>query len=315
MRLIRLSEDYITEIISGKIGARRSQLTDSVVTLGSFDGLHLGHQKLIERVNFAHRDNGLSAGAVFTFMQHPRQILSPGGDPYLLTTWREKLALLEELDCDAIVAADFCPGLSRLDFRTFVSRFLVDYLGLKHLVAGYDVHLGADRGGTAETLMDLGAALKRTHANPSRASSRNAASPRTFERVFHPGAHLYSTDGDALTDVGARALLHLLSQAPLGAVLELPVVLVHRFLEGPDVAVEQGVIHELLDHVQHEEFGAGPPGDRGRVGGPAMKAEGFAKINLALAEPPRFTAEPIDGVGRHHHGTQLPNKGGNGALG
>jgi len=156
VRLIRLSEDYIAEIISGKIGAHNPQLTDSVLTLGSFDGLHLGHQQLISRVEAARRERGLAVGGVFTFMQHPRQILSPDQDPYLLTTWREKLALLEESNCEIIVAADFCQGLSRLDYKTFVSRFLVDYLGMKHLVAGYDVHLGARRGGTAETLTRLG---------------------------------------------------------------------------------------------------------------------------------------------------------------
>ena len=156
MRLIRLTEEYIDELIAGRIGVRGPQLESCSLALGSFDGLHRGHQELISRVRAGRREHDLSCGAVFTFMQHPRQTLSPHSDPYLLTTWREKLALLEELACEVIVAADFCPALSRLDYKTFVSRFLVGYLGMKHLVAGYDVHLGASRGGNAETLAALG---------------------------------------------------------------------------------------------------------------------------------------------------------------
>ena len=99
---------------------------------------------------------GLAAGAVFTFMQHPRQLLDHSDDPFLLTTWREKLSLFEELGCQVIVAVDFCPALARLGYREFVELFLVRYLGMKHLVAGYDVHLGADRQGTARPLATLG---------------------------------------------------------------------------------------------------------------------------------------------------------------
>jgi riboflavin kinase/FMN adenylyltransferase len=58
-----------------------------------------------------------------------------------------------------IVAADFCPELSRLGYREFVEKFLVGYLGMKHLIAGYDVHLGAERRGTATTLAALGGEL------------------------------------------------------------------------------------------------------------------------------------------------------------
>ncbi|MBU8871870.1 MAG: bifunctional riboflavin kinase/FMN adenylyltransferase [Gemmatimonadales bacterium] len=159
MRLIRLTEEYIEELIAGRIGVRGPQLESCSLALGSFDGLHRGHQKLISRVRAGRQEHNLASGAVFTFIQHPRQTLSPHSDPYLLTTWREKLALLEDLGCEVIVAADFCPALSRLDYKTFVSRFLVGYLGMKHLVAGYDVHLGANRGGTASTLADLGGEL------------------------------------------------------------------------------------------------------------------------------------------------------------
>ncbi len=156
MRLIRLSEDYIGEVIAGQIGLRGPKLESCALTLGSFDGLHRGHLSLLRHVKDARDRQGLAAGAVFTFMQHPRQLLDHSDDPFLLTTWREKLSLFEELGCQVIVAVDFCPALARLGYREFVELFLVRYLGMKHLVAGYDVHLGADRQGTARPLATLG---------------------------------------------------------------------------------------------------------------------------------------------------------------
>ena len=156
VRLIRLSEDYIGEVIAGLIGLRGPRLESCALTLGSFDGLHRGHLELLRQVKDARDRQGLAAGAVFTFMQHPRQLLDGGDDSFLLTTWREKLSLFEELGCQVIVAVDFCPALARLSYRDFVDLFLVRYLGMKHLVAGYDVHLGADRQGTARSLKALG---------------------------------------------------------------------------------------------------------------------------------------------------------------
>ena len=155
MRLIRLSEEYIQEVIDGRIGLRGPMLGTCALTIGSFDGLHRGHQALIAGVETATERLDLKAGAIFTFMQHPRLVLDPSAEPFLLTTWREKLAILEGNGCQVIVAVDFCPALARLSYREFVEKFLVRYLGMKHLVAGYDVHLGANRLGTARSLAEL----------------------------------------------------------------------------------------------------------------------------------------------------------------
>lgn len=159
MRLIRLTEEYIGEVIAGRIGLRGPKLDTCALTVGSFDGLHRGHQALIGGVRASRDQLGLESGAVFTFLQHPRLVLDPAAEPFLLTTWREKLSILEEDGCQVIVAVDFCPQLSRLDYAEFVEKFLVRYLGMKHLVAGYDVHLGAERHGTARSLAALGRRL------------------------------------------------------------------------------------------------------------------------------------------------------------
>jgi len=162
VRLIRLTADYINELIGGRIGVRGSQLESCALTLGSFDGLHRGHMALIHGVQQSMRERGLGDGVVFTFMQHPRVLLDQRPEAFLLTTWREKLSVLHDIGCDVVVAADFCPELSRLGYREFMEKFLVGYLGMKHLVAGHDVHLGADRGGTAATLKALGRELDYT---------------------------------------------------------------------------------------------------------------------------------------------------------
>lgn len=159
MRLIRLTEQYITEIIEGRLGLRGPQLDSCSLTLGSFDGLHLGHQELLNRTADARQRLGLAESTIFTFRQHPRQLLDAHTEPFLLTTWREKLSLLEDIGFRVIVAADFCPALAGLDYRTFVEKFLVGYLGMKHLVVGHDAHLGANRQGTAVTLAELGLEL------------------------------------------------------------------------------------------------------------------------------------------------------------
>jgi len=159
MRMIRLSEEYLARIASGEDALRPRNTGPAALALGSFDGLHLGHRALIEGVRDAKRRHGLRSSIVFTFRRHPRLVLGGADRPFLLTTWREKLAVLQDAGVDVVVAADFCPELSRLDYRRFVKDFLVDFVGMTHMVAGYDVHLGAGRAGDAERLRALGREL------------------------------------------------------------------------------------------------------------------------------------------------------------
>jgi len=155
VRLIRLSSQYITRILEGREAWPKPALANCALALGSFDGLHLGHRALINAAEEAKRAAGLSHSCIFTFREHPRQVLDVDR-PQLLTSWREKLSLLKGTPVDSVVAADFCPALAALTYEEFVERFLVGFLGMRHMVGGHDVHLGSDRGGNAETLAALG---------------------------------------------------------------------------------------------------------------------------------------------------------------
>ena len=159
MRMIRLNADYLDRVLAGETGLPARNTGPCAVAVGSFDGLHLGHQALVDALRQAKRRGGLRSTVLFTFRHHPRLVLGGGAGPFLLTTWREKLSVLEQLDLDVVVAIDFSRALSQLDYRQFVQRFLVDWLGMTHMVAGHDVHLGAGRGGSEQSLRDLGADL------------------------------------------------------------------------------------------------------------------------------------------------------------
>lgn len=155
MRMIRLTAESIAKILAEPESAR-PLLPSSALTIGSFDGLHLGHQELIRRVADASYRRELEAAAVFTFVQSPRRVLGGGTEPFQLTTWRAKLAAFHNSPCEVLVAADFTPELAALDYRDFVRIFLVGLCGMKHFVAGWDMRMGAGREGTAEDLEQLG---------------------------------------------------------------------------------------------------------------------------------------------------------------
>lgn len=157
MRMIRLTAEAVAKIVGE--GHRPLLPGTSALTLGVFDGVHLGHQELIRRTRAAQARLQLDHAALLTFVQSPRQVLHPSDEPYQLTTWRAKLAALQAADCGVLIAADFTPAVSRLDYRVFVARILVGQLGMRHFVAGHDVHLGAGRRGNAETLAALGEEL------------------------------------------------------------------------------------------------------------------------------------------------------------
>lgn len=159
MRMIRLNQDYLDRVLAGDSDLPTRRTGPCSLALGSFDGLHLGHRALVDAVRAAKTRHKLANTVLLTFRDHPRLVLGGLDGPFLLTTWREKLSVLEQLGLDVVVAIDFSASLAQIPYREFVERFLVKWLGVQHLVAGHDVHLGANREGNAAALSALAAEL------------------------------------------------------------------------------------------------------------------------------------------------------------
>ena len=126
----------------------------TALTLGVFDGVHLGHRHLIGALCADARERGLAA-VVLTFANHPLGVLRPDVDIVMLAPLDERIALLGEAGADHVVPIAFTPELSQLSAEAFVG-VLRDELDLRHLVVGPDFALGHGRQGTAPVLAKLG---------------------------------------------------------------------------------------------------------------------------------------------------------------
>jgi riboflavin kinase/FMN adenylyltransferase len=127
----------------------------SVITLGTFDGLHLGHRQIVETVIQKSR---LSGGRSFllTFDPHPRKVIPGRDDVKILTTLEEKIPILEELGLENLHIINFTQQFSRQAPEEFVENYLVKGIGLSEIVVGYDHHFGKGRDGNFELLQELG---------------------------------------------------------------------------------------------------------------------------------------------------------------
>jgi riboflavin kinase / FMN adenylyltransferase len=127
----------------------------TVVTVGTFDGVHRGHREVLEEIRRRATRTGRRA-VLLTFHPHPLTIVRPDIAPKLLTTPEEKKEILAESGVDWAVFLRFTPALSRLTPVQFVSEVLVGRLDVSELVIGYDHGFGRDRSGGADTLREIG---------------------------------------------------------------------------------------------------------------------------------------------------------------
>ena len=119
----------------------------TVVTIGSFDGVHLGHRRILEQVCTLARSCG-GESVVVTFDPHPRTVLQPGNTHFkLLSTTAEKIALLESSGVDNVVVVPFSPEFARQSASAYVEDFLVQKFHPRYIVIGYDHRFGAGREG------------------------------------------------------------------------------------------------------------------------------------------------------------------------
>jgi riboflavin kinase/FMN adenylyltransferase len=127
-----------------------------VLAIGNFDGVHRGHQALIAAATREARQHGWPAGAI-VFEPHPREFFQPDKPHFRLTPLPRKLALLDTLGLDMAVVVRFDAALAGLSAEAFIDRVLVQGLGVRHVVVGYDFRFGKGRGGEPDTLRRAGA--------------------------------------------------------------------------------------------------------------------------------------------------------------
>lgn len=128
-----------------------------VATIGNFDGVHLGHRTVFQRLRAHGRALGLPL-TVITFEPQPMEYFAPEAAPARLTRLREKLAALQAEGVDRVVLLAFGPKLARLEAETFVTRLLVEGLGIRFLLVGDDFRFGHGRAGDFSLLRAMGAA-------------------------------------------------------------------------------------------------------------------------------------------------------------
>ena len=131
-----------------------------VLTVGSFDGVHLGHLKVITRLNEIAQQSG-GESVIFTFSPHPRLVLNPSEDSLrLLTTLDEKIELFEKAGVQHLIIYPFTKSFAEFAYTDFVRVVLVNQLHVNSLVVGYDHKFGKDRKGDFEMLKGLALAFK-----------------------------------------------------------------------------------------------------------------------------------------------------------
>lgn len=130
------------------------KLVNPILTLGSFDGVHLGHRRIFSVVqNIARQKAG--APVVMTFTSHPRKILTPRTPPKILTTTDEKLNAIQECGIKNIIMIDFTKEMAEMNASEFFNRVVLKKLGIIDIVIGYDHAFGKNREGNLDFLREF----------------------------------------------------------------------------------------------------------------------------------------------------------------
>jgi len=145
-----LSELFVRGLDRYKVPAN----SKVVGTIGTFDGIHRGHQAIFERLNQIAKEENASS-VLITFDPHPREIVTPDSAPLLLTTLAEKKEFIPDFFTGQTLVLDFDSQLSQLSMEQFVVEILLKKVGITKLVVGYDHALGKDRKGNIRELTKM----------------------------------------------------------------------------------------------------------------------------------------------------------------
>lgn len=131
----------------------------TVATIGTFDGLHLGHKTILNRIQTLAKEKG-GESLLISFHPHPRLVIFPENNPLrLLHTLDEKIKMLEEMGLDKLLLIPFTKEFSRTSSKSFIRDILAHQVGISHIVIGYDHHFGKNRTGGIEELREYSRAL------------------------------------------------------------------------------------------------------------------------------------------------------------
>ena len=159
----------------------------TVLTIGNFDGVHLGHRALLARLTATAKAEGL-APAVLTFEPHPREFFTPESAPARLSTLREKLELIADDGVALAYVCHFNARFAALSANEFIEKVLIDALRVRHLIIGDDFRFGARRTGDFTLLKSAGASLGfRVEAMDSVTLEGERASSSAVRDALHSG--------------------------------------------------------------------------------------------------------------------------------
>lgn len=151
----------------------------SAITVGTFDGVHLGHREIIRKLNAIKKEKGLRS-IIVTFEPHPQIVLrNRATDIKILSTLEEKLSIFNELNIDLAYVINFTKEFSNTTAEDFYQKYLIEKIGLSDLILGYDHMFGKNREGNFETLKLL--------------SKRNNFTVDKVEEIKIDGEHVSST--------------------------------------------------------------------------------------------------------------------------
>ncbi len=134
-----------------EMDAAKLRKSGSVLTVGTFDGVHTGHRAILEQVVATAKKEGCP-GVIITFDPHPRSVVGKNGPMELLTPIAERIALLKSFGIDEVIVVPFTEAFAALSPEEYIQDFLVKSFAPKAIVTGYDHHFGKGRAGNFDTL-------------------------------------------------------------------------------------------------------------------------------------------------------------------
>jgi riboflavin kinase/FMN adenylyltransferase len=132
-----------------------TRVENTILTVGTFDGIHLGHQKIIKTLVEKSKANNMRE-LVITFEPHPRKIVGKDNSIKILTTLDEKIELLSKLGVNNLLVINFTKEFSQLTADKFFQNIIIDKIGLKEIIIGHDHKFGKDRNGDEAKVSEIG---------------------------------------------------------------------------------------------------------------------------------------------------------------